>query len=205
MRSLKMKTLSIILILILGLSAFGQSRKPLPKTKTPAAKPIAEPVSEAAKISTVQITAGLIFDKNDLVPVAGNTFFLLSEDLAAVLSTRKMKELKYDDADNSYYDPPELSDAQLRKDDLITIIRRMQSGYFPTFTAAAKEAIVKAVKFRAVSDAQGKAEFKNLPPGKYFLFGECRIRTTAATWYIPVNANGELIKINLGLNNKLPL
>ncbi len=200
-----MKLLSTIFILAFGLSVFGQTKKPLPKTKPSVVKPMPAPTPEIPKTSTVQIEAAVIFRNGDVVPVARNTFYFLSNDLAKTLNTPEMKQLAVNDVKNNPH--PSLSgilNEQLKKEDLASLLYRMRLGKsFATYNQAVTEAILKTVKFQAVSDFQGKAEFKDVPQGKYFLFSQYEIRKAFVVWHIPVESKGETTKIILDSNNRL--
>lgn len=200
-----MKLLSIIFILIFSLSSLGQTKKLPAKVKPRIVQPPTAPTPETPKTSTVQIEAAVIFENGDVVPVARNTFYLFGEDLARVLNTPEMKQLAESDVKNnpdSYL--TDLLNKYLKKEDLASLLFRMQLGKsFATYNQAANEAILKNVKFQIVSDFQGKAEFKDIPKGKYFLFSQYQIRKAYVAWQVPIELNGETVKIILDSNNRL--
>lgn len=210
-----MKLLSIIFILAFGLSAFGQAKKPLPKPKPAVAKPTPAPTPEIPKTSNIEIEAAVIFQNGDVVPVARTNFYLIDTDLNKVLNTPEMKQIAIDDAIklNKRSNMTDATEYEIRsmnlQIELINIgglsglLARMQNSSYENYSKQAIEAVNKTFKFQTVSDFQGKAEFKDVPAGKYFLFAMFKIRGKFIAWQVPVEAGGETVKIILDSNNRL--
>ncbi len=201
-----MKLLSIIFVLAFGLSAFGQAKKPLPKTKPPIAKPTPALTPKPPKTSTVQVEAAVIFQNGDIVPVARTNFYLIDTDLNKVLNTPEMRQIALDDAINKYKDLPagrEFAVSHMNREQLAGLLERMQNSYYENYSRQATEAVSKTFKFQTVSDFQGKAELKDVSAGKYFLLAMFKIRGKFFAWQVPVVASGETVKIILDSNNRL--
>jgi len=206
-----MKYFSLALfILAFNLSVFAQAKKTKskPKTKPPVVKQTPAPTPAPPKTSTVQVEAAVIFQNGDVVPVARTNFYIIDTDLNTVLNTPAMKQIAIDDAKkrNERTKLEGLLEYQIKLiniQSLSILLARMQDNTYENYTKQAIEAVNKTIKYQMVSDFQGKAELKDIPAGKYFLFAMFKVRGKFIAWQVPIEANGETVKIILDSNNRL--
>jgi hypothetical protein len=72
------------------------------------------------------------------------------------------------------------------------------------YAAAAQSAFAGITKYDTTTDFQGNGSFKNVPPGKYYLFGYTEIRKNFISWHIEVEVKDADQKLVLDTNNSLP-
>ncbi|HLL74804.1 MAG TPA: hypothetical protein VK421_06025 [Pyrinomonadaceae bacterium] len=132
---------------------------------------------------TLLIEAGIIYKMGGNQPVARTEFHLLDEDAEKLMSA-----------------------AGLRADGGIGVLSTyaIRSRY-PTSRDAQIEAAEFAVrthtKFSVTTDFQGRAQFADVPPGRYWVYGMSGTRRGFAIWNVPVEIRGGQNSLSLDQNN----
>ena len=204
-----MKIFCILLVLVFSVSISAQSTT-LEATTKDGKKVILKSnktweydTSQPSKTVTISIEAALTFKNGDVTPVARVPLYLLSASLEEVFLSDAMKQLYLTDAEKSGFGM-ETAKREVEEKKLRSLISNLQyEPLFPTYVAAAKKSLKDLIKYETVTDFQGKAVFKDIPPGKYFLFGYTNIRKNFIAWHLEINAAGETINLILDPNNAL--
>jgi steroid delta-isomerase-like uncharacterized protein len=152
-------------------------------------KPIRSKVIPAETNGSLEIEAGLMFQSGDIKPVAPTTFYLLDGNLTKVLRTAGYKP-----ADGKTDDRSLLGEFHL-------------AFAFPAFytegdkRAALIAAITPHVIKKAETDFKGKAVFKSVPSGTYYIVGVGHVANSTAIWNLKVIVSGGISSISLDQNN----
>lgn len=212
-----MKTL--LLILVLSFTVFGQAKKPIAKPTPKQSAPIITidaitsdgkavilssdgtwkyNSSPVAALSTVNIEAAIIYKSGDVKPVARTDFYLLPNSAESIIGTPELISLYKADAAKTRMPTQEKIEAR----DLIGALTKYQIVY-PNYAAAAKEALSKVTSsgYKITTDFTGKGSFKNIPTGSYFLFGIAETQKSFAHWDMKVEVKGGEVNLALDQNN----
>lgn len=154
----------------------------LPTTNLPAANSETVVTVPPADKGNLVLTANVLTSRGTAQPVKAEKFYLLSKDLEAILSTAGVES-----TEGSYASTlgAAIADPN-RKDEL----QKCLAAINPYIVA------------RTLSDAAGKASFKDVKPNNYYLFGVTKVGNSASVWNTSVAINpGEN---TIALNSSAP-
>ncbi len=147
--------------------------------------------------SVLNIEAALVFQSGDVKPIARTDFYLLPDNVENIIGTTDLLDLFKQDADKGGYSTT-LRQTNTRS--LIGAIYKYQTLY-PTYSAAATDALLKSVKYKTTSDFNGKASFTNVPPGQYILFAVASTPKSFAFWNMKVELTSQPLNLILDQKN----
>ncbi len=131
-------------------------------------------ITTEAKGGVLSIEAGIEYKYSGVQPVSRTDFYILDKNIF----------LKPDDGESADYHlqvyavMTELSDK-------------------PSLRAGVEEATVQSTK----TDFSGKAKFKPVVPGEYFVFGTARLRKGVAVWNVPIKIERGENSLILAIDN----
>ena len=190
-----MKTIYLIFILILLLIAQSCSSK-------------SEDVSYKENVSSKQeavlsVEAALVFKSGDVKPVARTEFFLLDKNFETVL-----QESGYMTLITTSTLPQSVKDSFSKMDKInsvrtfAAVIDNSQSlDVLQLPLAKAITATQSHITYRATTDFQGKAQFKEVKAGTYYLFGYAKVGESVAVWNVKMEIKEGQNSIILDQNN----
>jgi hypothetical protein len=181
--SLKIKPFAVAIILAVACAGIvnGQRRTGRAPKPQPSAAP--SPTPAAASLS---IEAGLIYNSGDTKPVARTQFFLLDEDLRAILKP--------------FGETPGTLGSKM--DFLYAFSDSTKSKAEYDRIKAAVESHVIAT---ATTDFNGKAKLTDLVPGTRFVYGEFHVGSNRVAWNLKVELKaGAETSIILDNSNRSP-
>lgn len=147
---------------------------------TPDAAGAAAP-SEA--VGTLNLEAGLIYKMGGVQPVARSEFYLLDEDPSSLMTAAGLR--------------PEGVMGVL---DVFSLAVRYDRRRTPAFAEAVRS-INAHTKHTVTTDFNGRAQFTDVAPGRYYLFGSATTRRGYAIWSIPVDIRAGSNSVTLDQNN----
>lgn len=144
-----------------------------------------EAIAEAAAPATpttLAIEAGIIYKSGGNQPVARIEFRLLDVDFASLLSAGGLPP-------DPNLDPIATWGAKTRYPSEDPVLLRINEGIKQHTTQS------------AITDFNGKAEFTDIKPGKYFIFARAQTRGGFAIWDLPIEIKGGRNSVLLDQNN----
>lgn len=131
----------------------------------------------------LSVEAGLVYKSNDVKPVARTEFYLLDDDLETILKNAKIKQV-----------PVFVSLTPLQHFTAMQRAKKVdssQGGINPsaellTAIAETDNAIKPHIVATITTDFNGKGQFENVKPGKYYLMGSAGTFEQAIIWNLPI-------------------
>ena len=151
---------------------------------------VGTPTPVAGK-GTLAIEAGLVFQSGDAKPVARTEFFLLDSSFTAVIVSSGIRLPRMMDSTN----------AEQNVLDNMAIALQVGSDEWVQFRATVLEVIRRHAAFSATTDFGGKAAFKNVKAGRYYLVGYTAVGRSSAVWNLPVLVKNVPTSVTLDNNN----
>lgn len=190
---MNMKT--IYLIFILTLLLFAQSCTNKSEEKSAEVLPKQEAV--------LSVEAALVFKSGDVKPVARTEFFLLDKNFETIL-----QESGYMALITTSTLPQTVKDS-FSKMDKINSVRTFaavidNSEKIDVLQLPLAKAIATTqshIAYRATTDFQGKAQFKEVKAGEYYLFGYTKVGESVAVWNVKTEVKEGQNSIVLDQNN----
>lgn len=147
----------------------------------------------AASPGTVSVEAALVYRSGDVKPVARTIFYLLDEDLAKILRNAGLKTVG-------------LSASRGDTDYLLLFTYGLAMTYpsnsdYVNFYPLARDAVQSHLKYKATTDFKGQAQFEDVKPGSYFVYGVTETVKGFALWNLPVEVKSGNLKVVLDQNN----
>jgi hypothetical protein len=142
--------------------------------------------------STLSFDTGIVFRSGDIKPVARTDFYLLDKSLIQILLDGRFKNSS--------------GEVIQKKEQIYYYFARSYSGYnifdfytdmFNQATALIKPHLVQSVK----TDFAGKATFKSIPTGKYYLMGYCGMSKNYMVWNVEIDITPGNNSLTLDQNN----
>jgi hypothetical protein len=163
----------LITLTLLSVSVNGQKNKKTPVTKKPV----------TSQKGTLSIEAGLVFKSGDVKPVARVEFYLLNKDLNSVLE-----------------------EANIQSESGMNLVSTLALALsYPNFHQDTVEKAITSIKFHSVSSAitdfQGKATFRPVKTGNYYLYGFAKAGNSKVLWNLNVSLKNGQNSITLDNNN----
>lgn len=164
------------------------------------------PIAVAPSAHTVDFQAAAIFKSGEVVPIPRTTFYLLSRSLEETIATAEMRNLIIAEAQRGDADMSKMLVDMANRLNLRGFIRYAfgSTQISKDYAAAAQSAFAGITKYDTTTDFQGNGSFKNVPPGKYHLFGYTEIRKNFISWHSEVEVKDADQKLVLDTNNSLP-
>lgn len=151
-------------------------------------------ITSAKSGFNINIEAALVYKSGEVVPVSRTEMYLFKRDLSEVIATPELKTLYESDAKAKRLN---FGTADLR--DYVQAIYKYASLY-PSYAVPAKKALSDEINIKTQTDFSGKANFENIPSGKYFLVVIAPTRKSMAVWSMPITLEKDE-KIILDQNN----
>ena len=151
--------------------------------------------------STLSVEAAIIYKMGGVQPVARTKFYLLNRSAEEILKSANLKpqpeELaRYRKvAEKARIDFDQFGYLQLLGFALQFADRN--TAYLSDVTLKINAHIVKS----EMTDLQGKTQFEEIEPGKYYIFGTAETRNGAAIWDLPIEIKDEKQSVILDQNN----
>jgi hypothetical protein len=185
--------LLLILILVVNLSEFSQTKKHSPK----ASPPVKEVKSKTKNTAALQegkkdfnIEASVVYPSGEVVPVSRSTFYILDTDLLTIL-----KEAEIQPTENTLQVFKGNTDKALISDAGYSLSGRYSSP-FSEIAAKVSEAIKGHIVQKITTDYQGKGAFKGLDGENYYLFGTGGTRFSNVIWNMKIDAANSSLTLN---------
>lgn len=135
--------------------------------------------------STLAFDTGIVFKSGDVKPVARTDFHLLNKSLAQILLDGKFADY---------------SGIPFEKENIHHAFVSSYSSYPQRFYNALD--LIKPHMVQSVNtDFSGKAVFKAIPAGKYFLMGYCNMSNIYMVWDVEINLTPGNNSLTLDQNN----
>jgi hypothetical protein len=159
-------------------STSGSSSSSVPSTLPPASSSSTVTTPPPASKGKLAVTATLSKSNGSKTPVRKEKLYLLKEDLDTIMTKAKIEP-----EDGSYSATLGAAIADPSRKELLD-----------KMLAAIKPYIVASI----TTDANGKAEFKNIEPDSYYLFGVTKTGNSASVWNtsITINPGDNTISLN---------
>lgn len=153
---------------------------------------VAVPQPTIIEKSTLSFDTGIVFRSGNTKPLARTTFYLLNNSLAKILLNDRLKthEGKICETSRCVYAHFVFSNNLLGSNDSATEIYNM-------IATSIKPHLVDTV----ITDFGGKATFKAVPPGKYYIVGYSTISKNDLVWDSEVNLSPGNNSFTLDQNN----
>jgi len=138
--------------------------------------------------SALNLEAAIVYKMGGVQPIARQEFYLLDRDLNEIFKEQGEVQAKSlgGVARKRYY---ELNDL------VYPVVNRNE------FASLTNDVIPKYVKYRIQTDFQGKAQLKDINPGRYYLYGNSETRGGRAVWNLQVDLKTGENSIVLDQNN----
>jgi hypothetical protein len=156
----------------------------------------------------VDFQAAVIFKSGEVVPVPRANFYLLDTNLQDVLATEVNRQILISDIRARAPKPnDELTEMMVSEYQKMTLKGFIKNAVGLTlsqnYVDITRPLILKAAKFTVMTDFQGNGSFRDVPPGKYFLFGHTEMRKNFIVWHVEISVDKSDQKIILDTNNSL--
>lgn len=156
--------------------------------------------------NVLSVEAALVFKSGDVKPVARTEFHLLDKSLDKILQESDFISFYNSSVSNS--DLPQRIKDGLQKMNEIETFAFVAS--FATEMKAFQPSLAKAINdtkphiiYTTTTDFQGKAQFKDIKAGEYFLFGYTQVGKSVAVWNLKTEVKSGQNTIILDQNNAL--
>lgn len=156
--------------------------------------------------ATVSIEAALVFKSGDVKPVARTEFMLLDKNFETILQESDFTSELPEDLKGKISKISPLKAFAL----LANATEKAASYSVPTSTGKdefrlalmkATAAVKPHTLYSTTTDFQGKAEFKEVKAGEYYLFGYSNAGATVVVWNLKTEVKSGQNKITLDQNN----
>jgi hypothetical protein len=157
-----------------------------------------------AKQETVlSVEAALVFKSGDIKPVARTEFFLLDKNFETIL-----QEAGFISSISASDLPQKLKDSLNTMNGInplgtFSAVIKLSNGIVPYQIALAKVAVATKshTVYTTTTDFQGKAQFKEIKAGEYYLFGYNKVGESVAVWNLKTEVKSGQNSITLDQNN----
>lgn len=141
--------------------------------------------------STLSFDTGIVFRTGDIKPVARTKFYLLDKDLVSILSGFSHRH-------------PQTGITEVVTSLMgiyISYCSSENSNEWPDRNMRVWERLTPHVVQKVTTDFSGKATFKQIPPGKYYLIGCTSMMRSTIVWNLEVDLSSGNNDLTLDQNN----
>ena len=190
--------LSLILLLVFGVSVSGQAEKtvitPEPHPPGIEVKMMTKDSPASSDKRDFSIKATIIYPSGEVAPIAQQTFYILDAELLTIL-----KDAGIEPTEITLQIYKGNADKALISDAGYSFAGKFQAPY-TELAEKVSEAIKTHIVRKIKTDSQGKATFKGLDAQNYYLFGTGGVDYSNVIWNLTIDTAKES-SITLDQNN----